>query len=111
MEPFTQPCSILNTPTSRKRPLEEPSCGTLKNKICSPLRKRPYESREDQENQVPTENCTKDKSAVKRGLLPVGGNKMSKGNQSKAMKSTAAKKKNKTVKVLKGQQQLTCFFR
>jgi len=103
-----QPCSILNTPTSRKHALEEP-CGTSEDKTYSPLRKRPYESQEDQNDLAPTRKGTKEKLSVKRGLLPSGGNETSKGNKRKVTKNTGAKK-SKAGKVEKGQKQLTCFF-
>lgn len=106
-----QPLAVMNTPTSRKRPLERPNhCGTMKDITCSPLRKRPCESMEDQENIVPSSSRGKKGTCIaKRGLL--GQQKETEGTKKRNIKNVAQKKKSKPVKVLKGQQSLTCFFR
>jgi hypothetical protein len=113
-----QPCGIFNVETpkssSRKRTLED-SCGSLKEKTCSPQRKRPYESQDDQENMIMTKDQEGPrgplaKPAAKRGLL----------NQPKELKSkkkkvskadSISKKKQKSVKLTQGQKQMTHFFR
>lgn len=106
-----KPCGMLNngeTPksSSRKRTFGD-TCDALNEKTGSPLRKRPFESKDDQEN-ININNLPK--PTAKRGLL--SKNQLNECGKNKQPKTkTAPKKKQKSVKLTQGQKQMTHFFR
>ncbi|XP_031561210.1 PCNA-interacting partner-like isoform X2 [Actinia tenebrosa] len=105
-----KPCGMLTTgetpkSSSRKRTFDD-TCDTLKDKSSSPLRKRPFESKDDQENIINKQT----KPTAKRGLLRM--HQMTEPGKKKPQRTnTVPKKKQKSVKLTQGQKQMTHFFR